>query len=405
MAIALAPTSVEKQKEVDNTDNDINFLKNSFLIHFQNLKDPRIERTKDHLLIDIIAISLLAVISGANGWKAIETYGNSKKEGLKTFLELPNGIPSHDTFSRVFRRLNPGEFAESFSIWIRAIAQNLGAEIIAIDGKNLKQSYDRNSFQKSLHLVTAWANNHKLVLGQKKVDSKSNEITAIPALLETIDIAGNIVTIDAMGTQKEIAKQIIKKKADYILALKGNQSKLHQQIKDWFFQAKNNDFTGIDYSYYEQVEAGHHRIEKRQIYSVPVELLPSLHNKNKWQGLKTVIMVVSERILWNKTTKNIRFYISSLESNAEVLARGIRSHWGIENTLHWSLDVTFSEDKSRIRKDNAPENFALLRKLALNLLNQEKSTKDSNKMKRYRAAMDNYYLVKILKASASKSDI
>ncbi len=208
-----------------------------------------------------------------------------------------------------------------------------------------------------------------------------------------------------MGTQKEIAKQIIKKKADYILALKGNQSKLHQQIKDWFFQAKNNDFTGIDYSYYEQVEAGHHRIEKRQIYSVLVELLPSLHNKNKWQGFKTVIMVVSERILWNKTTKNIRFYISSLESNAEVLARGIRSHWGIENTLHWSLDVTFSEDKSRIRKDNAPENFALLRKLALNLLNQEKSTKDSNKMKRYRAAMDNDYLVKILKASASKSDI
>ncbi len=233
---------------------------------------------------------------------------------------------------------------------INLIVEKLGAEVIAIDGKTLKQSYDRNSFQKALHIVTAWANNNKLVLGPKKVDSKSNEITAIPALLETLNIAGNIITIDAMGTQKahrlrggllrvkteqaEIAKLIIKKKADYILALKGNQKKLYKQVEDWFKEAKNNNFTGIESSYHSQVEAGHHRIEKRQIYSVPISLLPTLHNQNKWQGLKTVIMVVSERQLWNKTTAEVKFYRSSLISNAQLLSQGIRSHWGIENTLH-----------------------------------------------------------------------
>ena len=207
-----------------------------------------------------------------------------------------------------------------------------------------------------------------------------------------------------MGTQKEIAQLIIKKKADYILALKGNQKKLHEQVKKWFKEATNNDFAKIKYSYYSQVKSGHHRIKKRQIYSVPISLLPTLHNQNKWQGLKTVIMVVSERQLWNKTTNQVKFYRSSLISNAKLFSQVIRGHWGIENTLHWSLDVTFSEDKSRIRKDNGPENFALLRKLALNLLNQEKTTKASNKMKRYRAAMDNEYLLKILNVPNYKSE-
>ena len=360
MAITIANTSKENQKEVNNPDDNIIFLKNSFLNYFQDLKDQRIDRTKDHLLIDIMAISILAVISGAEGWTAIETYGKAKEEWLRTFLELPNGIPSHDTISRVFQRLNPEEFATSFSNWMNLIVQRLGVEVISIDGKTLKQSYDRNSFQKALHIVSAWANNNKLVLGQKKVNSKSNEIKTIPALLETIDITGNIITIDAMGTQKEIAQLIIKKKkADYILALKGNQKKLHEQVKKWFKEAKNNNFAEIEYSYYSQVESGHNRIEKRQIYSVPISLLPTLHNQNKWQGLKTVIMVVSERQLWNKTTNQVKFYISSLMSNAKLCSQVIRSHWGIENSLHWSLDVTFSEDKSRIRKDNSPENFAL----------------------------------------------
>lgn len=332
MAIALAPTSVENQKQVNNNDDNIIFFKNSFLIHFKNLKDPRIDRTKEHLLIDIIAISILAVI--ADGWKAIETYGKAKEQWLRKFLELPNGIPSHDTISRVFQRLNPEEFAASFSSWINLIVQKLGAEVISIDGKTLKQSYDRNSFQKALHIVSAWTNNNKLVLGQKKVDSKSNEITAIPALLDSIDIAGNIITIDAMGTHKEIPNQIIKRKADYILALKGNQSKLHKQVKEWFEKAKNNEFFEIEYSCHEEVESGHHRIEKRQVYSVPVTALPTLHNQNKWKELKTVVMVLSERQLWNKKTSDVRFYISSLSSDAELFMKSIRSHWGIENTLH-----------------------------------------------------------------------
>ncbi len=408
MSLGFAPSSLDKnkkkKKKKNSSSNDINFLKNSFLNYFKNLSDPRTGNRKDHLLIDIVAIAILAVISNADNWNAIETYGQAKEDWLSTFLELPNGIPSHDTFNRVFQRLNPEEFAASFTSWINLIVQKLGAEVIAIDGKTLKQSYDRNDFQKALHIVSAWANDNKLVLAQKKVDSKSNEITAIPGLVNSLDIAVNIITIDAMGTQKEIAKLIINKKADYILALKGNQGKLHKQVKDWFENAKNNNFSGIKYSYDEQLGAGHHRIEKRQVYSVPISELPPLHNQNKWLGLKTVIMVISERILWNETTYDVRFYISSIESNAELFMKSIRGHWGIENSLHWSLDVTFSEDKSRIRKDNAPENFALLRKLALNLLNQEKSNKDSNKMKRYRAAMDNNYLVEILKSSAkSKS--
>ncbi len=404
MSLGFASSSLDKKKKKKNSSsNDINFLKNSFLNYFKNLSDPRTGNRKDHLLIDIVAIAILAVISNADNWNAIETYGQAKEDWLSTFLELPNGIPSHDTFNRVFQRLNPEEFAASFTSWINLIVQKLGAEVIAIDGKTLKQSYDRNDFQKALHIVSAWANDNKLVLAQKKVDSKSNEITAIPALLDSLDINGNIITIDAMGTQKGIAKLIINKKADYILALKGNQGKLHKQVKDWFENAKNNNFSGIKYSYDEQLESGHHRIEKRQVYSVPISELPPLHNQNKWLGLKTVIMVISERILWNETTYDVRFYISSIESNAELFMKSIRGHWGIENSLHWSLDVTFSEDKSRIRKDNAPENFALLRKLALNLLNQEKSNKDSNKMKRYRAAMDNNYLVKILKSSSQSN--
>ena len=237
---------------------------------------------------------------------------------------------------------------------------------------------------------------HQLVLGQQKVDKKSNEITAIPALLEMLSIEGSIITIDAMGCQKEIASIIIEKKADYILALKANHKNLHKEVEEWFELARKENFSGREYSYYQEVESGHHRIEKREIWTVPVSSFPFLDNQLIWKGLKTITMVVSERRLWNKTTKAVRFYISSVENNAEKIAKAIRSHWGIENKLHWTLYVTFSEDASRIRKDNSPENFALLRRLAVNLLKQETTFKGSLKMKRYKAAMDNNYLVKIL---------
>ena len=399
MAKGFTSTLTSQQKTI-GVSNPTDLLNVSFLNHFETLTDPRIERSKEHLLIDIVAIAILAVISGADGWGAIELYGKTKYEWLKGFLELPNGIPSHDTFSRVFARIEPKQFQECFLSWVNSITKKLELEVIAIDGKTMKQSYDRNHSQKPLHIVSAWSSSHQLVLGQKKVNKKSNEVTAIPALLEMLEIAGSIITIDALGCQKEIAALIIKKKGDYLLALKGNQKLLHKDVKDWFELARKEEFAGREHSYYQQIEGGHHRVEKRQIWTVAVSELPSLHNQSLWTGLKTVVMVVSERRLWNKTTTEVRFYLSSLASNAEKISQAIRSHWGIENSLHWTLDVTFSEDKSRIRKDHSPENFALLRRLAVNLLKQEKGFKGSLKMKRYLAGMDNNYLVQILDSAS-----
>jgi predicted transposase YbfD/YdcC len=399
MAKGFTSTLTSQQKTI-SVSNPTDLFNVSFLNHFETLTAPRIERSKEHLLIDIVAIAILAVISGADGWGAIELYGKAKYEWLKGFLKLPNGIPSHDTFSRVFARIEPKQFQECFLSWVNSITQTLELEVIAIDGKTMKQSYDRHQSQKPLHIVSAWSASHQLVLGQKKVNKKSNEVTAIPALLELLEIEKSIITIDAMGCQKEIAALIIKKKADYILALKGNQKLLHKDVKNWFELARKEEFAGREHSYYQQIEAGHHRVEKRQIRTVAISELSSLHNQSLWTGLKTVVMVVSERRLWNKTTTEVRFYLSSLASNAEKISQAIRSHWGIENSLHWALDVTFSEDKSRIRKDHSPENFALLRRLAVNLLKQEKGFKGSLKMKRYLAGMDNNYLVQIL-ASAS----
>lgn len=399
MARGFSKAVNSQQKPTDSLPS-MNLLNTSFFEHFADLNDPRIERSKEHLLKDIIAIAILAIISGADGWVAIEAYGHAKYEWLKSFLELANGIPSHDTFSRVFSRIEPEQFQECFLSWVNSIVKELELEVIAIDGKTMKQSYDRNHKQKALHIVTAWSSSHQLVLGQKKVDKKSNELTAIPALIEMLEIAGSVITIDAMGCQKDITSLIVKKKGDYVLALKGNQKLLYQAVKEWFELAQKEQFLGREYNSYEQVEAGHHRVEKRQVWTVDVSELPPLHNQALWTGLKTVVMIVSERRLWNKTTTEARFYLSSLSSNAEKIAGAIRSHWGIENSLHWTLDVTFSEDKSRIRKQNSPENFALLRRLAINLLKQEKTSKQSLKMKRYRAAMDNNYLVQILNSAS-----
>ena len=399
MATGFSKAVNSQQKQTDLLPS-MNLLNTSFLEHFANLNDPRIERSKEHLLKDIIAIAILAIISGADGWVAIEAYGNAKYEWLKSFLELANGIPSHDTFSRVFSRIEPEQFQECFLSWVNSIVKESELEVIAIDGKTMKQSYDRNHQQKALHIVTAWSSSHQLVLGQKKVDKKSNELTAIPELIEMLEITGSVITIDAMGCQKDITSLIIKKKGDYVLALKGNQKLLYKAVKEWFKLAQKEEFVGRDYSYYEQVEAGHHRVEKRQVWTIDISKLPPLHNQGLWTGLKTVIMIVSERRLWNKTTTEARFYLSSLSSNATQIALAIRSHWGIENSLHWTLDVTFYEDKSRIRKQHSPENFALIRRLAINLLKQEKTSTQSLKMKRYRAAMDNNYLVQILNSAS-----
>jgi predicted transposase YbfD/YdcC len=370
-------------------------LQESFQKSLGHLKDPRVERTKKHLLIDILAIALLAVISGAEGWGDIETYGKAKEDWLKNFLSLKNGIPSHDTFSRVLAALSPQEFQKSFSIWIENITRQLGVKVIGIDGKSFKQSYNRNRQQKALVLVSAWCQEHHLVLGQEKVDSKSNEITAIPKLLEQLDITGCVVTLDAMGTQKEIAAQICRKKGDYILALKANQAGLHQETIDCFKKAENGQLGSTQCSQFQTLEKNHSRIEKRKIQTLPASVL-SAHRRSQWEKIKTIIRVERERSLWNKSTHEVVYYLSSLEVNAQTFGEKIRSHWGIENTLHWTLDVTFREDLSRIRRDNAPENFAILRRFALNLINQEKSFKGSVRQKRFQAGLNNDYLLKIL---------
>lgn len=372
--------------------------------YFTQVKDPRVERTRWHLLTDIITISILAVIAGAQGWEDIEEYGVNKKEWLETFLELPFGIPSPDTFRRVFERINPKEFEQCFRVWVQSLVEKLGVEVVAIDGKTHRGSYDRESQLKALHTVSAWSKEHRLVLGQTKVSDKSNEITAIPALLEMLDLSGCIVTIDAMGTQKSIAKKIREGNSDYILSLKDNHPTLHQQVKNWFEMSLALGFQGVDVSISQRVEKGHHRIEKRQVYTVPVSELPALYEQDDWVGLTTVVMVVREVQHWNKTTHEVQFYISSLVSDANKIGSAIRQHWGIENSVHWTLDVTFGEDESRIRSLHSPQNFALLRRIALNSLERESSFRRSIRQKSRRAAMNDQYMVSVLAAALPNSD-
>ena len=367
--------------------------------HFDDLTDPRGAQGVLHPFISIVTIALLATIGGAQGWEDIEIYGVSHEEWLSSFLKLPFGIPSADTYRRLFERISPLALEKSFNAWLSSLVIDLGAQVIPIDGKTLKGSYDRNGEHSSLHLVSAWASEHRLFLGQVKVDDKSNEITAIPALLELLDISGCIITIDAMGTQHEIARRIQALSADYVLALKANHPTLSAQVEQWFETAQAHNFEGIQYSYDVRVESGHHRIEKRQVWAVSIDQMGDLYKQSQWSGLQTIVKVVRTRHLWNKTTTEVMFYLSSLPPDAQQLGKAIRQHWSIENQLHWVLDVTFGEDACRIRTGNAPENIALLKRWSINLLNQETSFKRSTRQKARRASMDKGYLLKVLAAS------
>lgn len=363
--------------------------------HFHNIDDPRIERRKLHKLIDIITISICAVICGAETWSDLELFGSSKYSFFQQFLELPNGIPSHDTFARVFARLNPEQFQQSFINWIQSISKLTNQEIVAIDGKTLRGSYDPSDDKAAIHMVSAWAAANRLVLGQVKVDEKSNEITAIPELLKVLCLQGCIVTIDAIGCQKEIVKQIVEQDGDYVISLKKNQKSLYERVDSLFKSAINNHFQGFEYSEFRQDESGHGRQEIRQCVMLS-NIQDLIDPENKWSNLTSVGMINSWRTEDGKTTLETRYFISSLPNNAELLAQSVRTHWNIENKLHWVLDVQFNEDSSRIRKDNAPQNLAIVRHIALNLLNQEKTVKAGVKRKRNKAGWDEEYLEKVL---------
>ncbi|MCP4696821.1 MAG: ISAs1 family transposase [Gammaproteobacteria bacterium] len=365
--------------------------------HFADLPDPRKEGMIEHKLLDIITISLCAVICGADDWVKVEVFGEAKYEWLKTFLELPHGIPSHDTFNRVFSMLPAHQFQKCFMNWIAATVSLTKGQIIPIDGKTLRRSYDRSSGKAAIHMVSAWAHTNRVVLGQIKTEEKSNEITAIPELLNLLNIRNSVVTIDAMGCQKAIAAQIIDQEGDYVLALKGNQGNFHQDVIDFFADAEHNDFNGIPYDYHETFDKNHGRIEIRRYWTVKSIYLPG-EEKAKWKGLNIIGMVESERHADGKTTVERRYYIASLENDAKCFGYTVRAHWSIENTLHWSLDVSFKEDACRIRKGSGAENFAVLRHMAVSLLQQEKTEKTGAESKRLKAALDTEYLRKVLTA-------
>lgn len=367
--------------------------------YFADLEDPRIDRTKLHRLEDILLIAICAVISGAETWNDIEEWGNLKKEWLNTFMELPNGIPSHDTFGRVFGLLDPNQFQACFVSWVQAAFTATGGQVVAIDGKTVRRSHDRAHGKAAIHMVSAWAADSRLVLAQTKVEAKSNEITAIPELLEVLDLAGCIVTLDAMGRQTELTRQIRDQNADYVLAVKQNQEHLYEDIKELFDIefAQPTPFEGVAHDYTQTINKDHGRIEIRRCWTLSdPEFLNYIRNRSDWAGLQSIGVVVAERRQGNLTTTETRYYISSLPGDAASLLNATRSHWGIENSVHWVLDVTFHEDLCRMRKDNSPQNFAVLRHIALNLIRQERTSKRSLKGKRLRAAWSDDYLCSVI---------
>jgi len=369
--------------------------------HFSGINDPRIDRKKLHKMIDILVIAICAVICGADTWEDVEIFGKAKEEWFRKFLELPNGIPSHDTFNRVFNRLDTEQFQSCFINWINSISQVIDGQVIAIDGKVLRRSHDHGIGKAAIDMVSAWATANHLVLGQVKVKEKSNEITAIPQLLKVLEISGCIITIDAMGCQTEIASEIISQEADYVFALKDNQGQLFEDVQLLFKDLENNNYQGYTYDYAKSVDKGHGRVETRECWTISdPEILCHLRGFQRWEKLVTVSRIRSQRWIGDEKSCDDRYHIASVSGAKQVLT-AVRSHWGIENQLHWCLDIAFDEDRCRVRKDHGSENLAILRHIALNLLKQEKTCKRSIKGKRLLAGWDDNYLFKLLSGFSS----
>ena len=372
-------------------------METSISRYFETLSDPRIERTKRHKLIDIVTIALCGVICGADNWVEIAEWGRAKAGWLRHFLELPNGIPSHDTFGDVFARLDSTQFQRCFTEWVQAVYELTHGQVVAIDGKTVCGSADKPSGKHAIHMVSAWASHNHLVLGQVKVDDKSNEITAIPELLKLLDLTDCIVTIDAMGCQTEIAQAILDAEADYVLAVKKNQGRLYEDLVDLFAGAQEVNYRDVPHDHARTVDKDHGRLEIRECWTIAdEEYLAYLRTATAWPELSAVALVRRERRLNGTTTTEKAYYITSLPNRAQVILDSTREHWGIENSLHWSLDVVFREDDSRARLDNAPQNLAVLRHIALNLLKHEPTAKIGLKAKRLRAGWDDAYLLHVL---------
>ena len=368
----------------------------SFHEHFATLTDPRCPFAPNsrHLLMDILVIAVCAVISGAEGWEDLEEYGKANAEWLGDLLDLPHGIPGHDTFRRVLSHVDPEELTQGFIAWTNALSAASGGDIVSLDGKTLRHSFDKATATAAIHMVSAWASANRLVLGQLKVEAKSNEITAIPALLRLLDVTGAVVTIDAMGCQKEIAKTITEQGADYVLALKDNHPTLAEEVALFLNDARATGFADIAHAYHETVDGDHGRIETRR-YWITSEI-EWLGAQASWSNLHSVGMVEARREVGNTIQVETRYFLTSLPAQGGRFAQAVRQHWGIENSLHWVLDVSFDEDACRIRKDKGAQTFAVLRHIALNLLRREPHHKRGIKARRKRAGWDRAYLFQVL---------